>query len=525
VTRPSLQARDSKSGACQGVTLAVYAPFGTDDELSTFPDQSTSGLREHPLMKHLLEVARHGTGVVALVDLVNHDTALVEIPPGDPDGLRVESRWKQDMSSWRTLAGFLGRAHAFDREAALVLALEGHGAGYLPEVDRRQLSQAVLTDHGRLAWQVMHDWSTTQPGNTAPPLPGTAPLLPGTAPLLPGTAPLLPGTAPLLPANHMPLSTWALGQALRAAAKDGVPRPAVVHFDNCFNMSVEVLHTVAAHAGWATGYMNYNFFTAGEGYPEVFRRLKEKEGGASAEELAGWFADENRRGLAAKGNHPTVGGVVELARLRGIAERIDALSDALLAALNTPPAQRAAAIDRIKEAIAQAQQYDSVASMALDVPDEMTDIGSLAASLQKTFAAGGPVHAAAQSLQASLAGIKRYGDTDRPWTDTGVEWNFSEPALAMNIFLPDPMRRGVWDWRAPYYLVVNPDPDRRRIQPHLIDFVTETNWVEFLNEYHKDVPFLGLLPAEIPSFPTFNRSFEAPPPDDKCPPKKRRPRC
>ncbi len=53
-----------------------------------------------------------------------------------------------------------------------------------------------------------------------------------------------------------------------------MPRLAAIHFDNCFNMSVEVLHTVAPHADYATGYMNYNFFTAGAAYPKVFERLR-----------------------------------------------------------------------------------------------------------------------------------------------------------------------------------------------------------------------------------------------------------
>jgi hypothetical protein len=80
----------------------------------------------------------------------------------------------------------------------------------------------------------------------------------------------------------------------------------------------------------------------------------------------------------------------------------------------------------------------------------------------------------------------------------------------MNIFLPDPLRKGLWDWRSPYYLDVNPDPTRPRVQPHIIDFVKITDWVDFIIEYHKDVPFVGLLPAEIPEFPVFNARFEPP---------------
>jgi len=298
VSRPSL---NSHAGA--GVTLAVYAPFGTDDVLSTFPDGESAGLAEHPLLRHLLQVAERGVGVVALIDLVDADSCLVEIPAGHPERALTHSRWKQDMASPRTLAGLLGHAHRFDPGAALVLALEGHGAGYLPDIDRRQLTQAHLTQNGKLAWRITQDRSTTE-ASGAPPLPGTAPLLPG-------TAPLLPGTAPLLPVNHMPLSTHGIGRALKMALDSGVPRLAAIHFDNCFNMSVEVLHTVAPHAEFATGYMNYNFFTAGAAYPAVFEHLR-RAGSASTEQLAQWFADENHAALAAKGNHPTAGGVVRL---------------------------------------------------------------------------------------------------------------------------------------------------------------------------------------------------------------------
>ena len=143
---------------------------------------------------------------------------------------------------------------------------------------------------------------------------------------------MLPGGSPLLPANHMPLSTWGLGAALKAAQEAGVPKLSVIHFDNCFNMAVEVLHTVAPSAEYATGYPNYNFFTAGEGYPGVFAKLAQ-QGTASAQELAHWFADANRQILEAKGNHPTLGCVVRLARLHTIAECVDDLADALLAAL------------------------------------------------------------------------------------------------------------------------------------------------------------------------------------------------
>ena len=92
-----------------------------------------------------------------------------------------------------------------------------------------------------------------------------------------------------LPHVQLPMSTWALGSALqRATRARGGRKLAAIHFDNCFNMSLEVLHTVADYANYATSYCNYNFFTAGEAYPAVFARLA-KQGPATPEELGRWF--------------------------------------------------------------------------------------------------------------------------------------------------------------------------------------------------------------------------------------------
>ena len=90
-----------------GVTLVVYAPFGTDAALSHYPDGQSRSLAQHPLLRALLQVAEQGLHVVALVDRVGEDTELVEIDGGQPASLRVSSRWKQDMGSPQTLAGLL----------------------------------------------------------------------------------------------------------------------------------------------------------------------------------------------------------------------------------------------------------------------------------------------------------------------------------------------------------------------------------------------------------------------------------
>jgi len=89
-----------------------------------------------------------------------------------------------------------------------------------------------------------------------------------------------------------------------------------------------------------------------------------------------------------------------------------------------------------------------------------------------------------------------------------VRWDFRSRDLAMNILLPDPDRRGLYDWRSIYYLNKQAETDTPLVQPHVIDFLKQTRWVDFLIEYHRDVPLKGLLPARIPDFPVFNAEYK-----------------
>ncbi len=487
------------------ILFAVYAPFGTDETLSTYPDGSSQTLAQHPLYQGLLKVAALGIHVAALIDRVGDDTWLVEIEAGQPAEAKITSRWKQDMAAPANLAGFLRHVHQRHPNSAIVLSMEGHGAGYLPEIDRRQLSLSNLTNNGQFEWRL-------GAAAGAPVLPTGSPLLPTGSPLLPTGSPLLPTGSPLLPSNHMPLSTWGLGAGLKAALDAGVPKLAVIHFANCFNMSVEVLHTVAACADYAAGYPNYDFFTAGAAYPDAFAKLAQ-QGSGTAQDLALAFAQGNRKILEAKGNHPTIGCAVRLERLHEIAERVDDLSDALLAAMRgaRDATARQVVVQRIRSAIVIAQQYDTEAGFQLETPDELTDLCSFANALLGFDFRPQPVHAAALALKSALQGIKVYGSNDQPWVaaGSGITWNFSSPHLAMNIFLPDPLLRGLWDWRSPFYLDVNPDPAKPPVQPHIIEFVKVTDWVDFIIEYHKESQeWVRLLPAKIPEFPVFNASFD-----------------
>lgn len=490
----------------EGVTLVVYAPFGTDAALSHYPDGQSRSLAQHPLLRSLLQVAEQGVHVVALVDRVGEDTELVEIDGGRPASLKVSTRWKQDMGAPQTLTGLLTHAAARHPESALVLCLEGHGAGFLPDIDRTRLSARQVTREGQLEWHITADGG-------APALPQGSPILPQGSPILPQGSPILPQGSPILPVNHLPLSTHGLGAALRGAREAGVPPLALIHFNNCFNMSVEVLHTVAPHALWAVGYPNYNFFTAGQSYPGVAAALAAASP-MDVADLARAMALGNAEVLRAKGNHPTLGCAVQLSRLQGIVEALDDLADALLAVLRgTEGAARAAMVGRIRHAIEVAQQFDTGngGSFDLEAPDELTDLLSLAEALRHEDWGAWKVRDKAEALAARLKGIKVYGDDDEPWVDLSVRWDFSSPHLAMNIFLPDPLRVGLWDWRSPFYLDVNPDPSQPRFQPGIIDFVQVTDWVDFIIEYHKGSEFKRLRSAAIPAFPVYRAEHRRPP--------------
>ena len=284
---------------------------------------------------------------------------------------------------------------------------------------------------------------------------------------------------------------------------DGAERPlAVIHFANCFNLSVEVLHTVAPHAEAASGYCSTNFFSGAGSYPQVFRRLA-LDGAVSPEVLAGWFVDENHQLLQARGRHPLVGGALSLSRMPAIAQAVERLSDALLSELRSTKHPKRAR-RRISNAMVKAQQYDTNGDLSLEGPDQLTDLGSLAHWLATDLEDWVAVHAAATELRTLLAGIKRVGDTDSPWMDeTGqVVWDFSDPHLAMNIFLPDPMRSGQWDWRTPFYVDINPGQGPARLQVGVVPFLHETNWVEFLREFHSETVFRSISVPGLFTVPT-----------------------
>jgi hypothetical protein len=481
---------DVKTAKTQGVTVVVYAPFGTDATLSTYPG-TTQSVATHPLVLALEQVAADGCNVVALLDRVDDDSWLLEIAAGA--ARKLTSRWKLDMQSPRTLAGLLRHAAKRFKSTALVLSLEGHGAGYVPELDVSQLDAEHVTDGGdagQVVWEIE--------GRKG------APVLPMGSPLLPMGSPLLPMGSPLLPSNHYPLSTWGLARALQSALPTLPRRLGVIHLNNCFNMSVELLHTIAPYADFATGYINYNFFTAGAAYPAVSEKLK-LAGTASTEDLARWLAEANRAMLATLPGHPTVGASIRLARMAGVAAAVDTLAQALVTALTTASgAERPTVVDKIRSAIRAAQQLDTGGTQQLEAPDELTDIASLASRL-RTYDGlnAAAVKAAASALLAALAKVKVYGENDFPWTSPTTRWDFSRSDLAMNILCPDPILIGLWDWRSPYYLRKTPTPE----QPQVIDFLASTAWVDFIVEYHRDVKFVGLRPAAIPEYPVFRKPY------------------
>lgn len=507
--------RAARAAPERGLVFAVYAPFGGDAQLSRYPRLDPAApippIRKQALVRQLLRVAAEGVNVCALIDLYDDFTWLVEIPAWEPAQATFTSAWKQDMADRHALESFLIRAHARFPCAALVLALEGHGGGFVPDIDFARITPASASNYRdaanqpqRVKWVSGESRTTFEPDGSPP---------------LPMASPMLPMASPMLPASNLPMSTWGLGEALRCAIAAGVPRPAVIHFNNCFNASVELLHTVAPHADYATGYANYDFFTAGEAYPPVFRQLR-LAGSASREQLARWFALANGKLLKAKGNHPIVGATVPLQRLRapaGVADRLATLSCRLTAGLSG--SREAATREAVRLAARDAQHYDTVPGYELKVPDQFIDIGSFARALAQRFAALDPdIATAATDLQNAVSGVWQWGDDDWPWMghDPALRYDFSDKLLGLNIFFPDPVLEGLWDWRSPYYLsgTVNPakPPAHRHVIPFLADVAGKAPaWVEFIIAYHRSTPLVGFHAPRPFVFPVFNRDYDPKP--------------
>jgi hypothetical protein len=227
--------------------------------------------------------------------------------------------------------------------------------------------------------------------------------------------------------------------------------------------------------------------------------------------MATWLVESNGRLLHAKSHHPTMGGLVRLNRMPGIAKRVDALAKALITALTSGDiAHQRAVAQKFRSAVRRAQQYDTHTPVRLEAPDELTDLCSLAQELTTFDENPVAVQAAARKLRSALDGIKAYGDSGTPWIAPEVHWDFSRRELAMNILCPDPNLTGLWDWRSPYYLQTDAEELKPAVQPHVIDFLKQTAWVQFIIEYHRHEPFKGLRPALIPAAARFNPDHNVP---------------
>jgi hypothetical protein len=490
------------------VLFAVYAPFGGDRELTTMVGRKLATIDQHPLLPRLKAVAKEGVNVAALIDLVDSDTWLVEIPAWHPERMYKVSAWKQAMNQPEALAGFLRRAHDRFRCRHLVLSLEGHGAGYLPEIDVERLGKQVTSTStgANVSWTVAGQGASVSQTSPPPPVLGQ------------GGYAELPVNSPVgIPAS-LPISTWALARALDLATKDRrcrVPRPRVIHFNNCFNMALEHLSAVAPFADVATGYANYNYFTAGISYPELFQRLR-TDGPVTPEVFGRWIAEANHKPLEAIAFHPGVGAAVRMSTLKNLVAAVERLARKLTTELDT---NRAASFPKVKQSIADALQFDSGGDFKLEVPDQATDLGTWMVQLKTRFAGHPHIPDAAEAVRRLIDGLQVYGDKGPSKLDTDVEWDFSDPLTAISITIPDPGVTGVGDWRAPYYMAGVVDPARPPALKAQIPFLahrgnpsSQAPWPEFLDQYHRGgdgnvVPILTLLPAPPFVFPTFDPKF------------------
>ncbi len=486
--------------------FVVYAPFGDDPMLTYQPDETATELSQHTLVRSLMTLADFGVHVIALIDRMHRQTYLLDIPGAASAQLTQTSQGKLDMTAPETLTWLLQTASARHPNAKIVLSLEGHGAGFLPFLDAAVVNEA-LNSASDIEWRISSDGTRpTKRGGGV--LPRTRGVLPRTRGVLPQAIGVLPG---------MPMATYALGLAFKTAIDSGVPKLSVVHFCNCFNLSIEILHTIMPYAEFAAGYPNYNYFTSGETYPTVFAPLK--NGGVMTErELATGFAKANGDSLRARTGHPSAGGAIELARMKEISERVDDFADALLHALrSTTGKKRVDVREWIRTSIADAQQYDSSGNFGLESSDQFTDIRGFAMWMinnacdhLSTCNKYPHIIETAQALAFSAVEVIVYADSGSPWMAPQAKFEFDDMRMAMNVLLPDPMLEGVWDWRSPYYLEVNPDPADPKVQVGIIDFLQVTDWVDFIIEYHKGVKFRRFLPRAKPVFPVFNPTFVPP---------------
>jgi len=490
LTLPDFDQRDADdpSLAHRAITLAVFAPL--DKEMSHYPTQRglLPDINASDVVLRLFEVSKKNVHVAALIDRTENCSWQIDIPPNGP--MKVTRLDKVDnMSDPKHLGNLVYRAMVADTSAQIVLCLEGHGAGYFPDIDANRLTEqamASLNQSGVVRWQLPNE-----------------PITPDGRPILPMTHPVS-NVTPAIVASKQMMSTWGIGDALEyARARPDVEKRkiAVIHFNNCFNMAVEVLHTVAPHAHYAVGYMNYNFFSACESYPAVFEALRAMSN-PRVSDLAALFAEHNRLTLKPRSaddnnENPTTGAVIALRRMPSIAEAINAFAQQLIDALPKN-------VQLIQKCIEASQQYDTGGDgsssprreWALEVPDQLTDIRHFAKLVSERAKSIPNLVAAAHILYKALEGIKQYGEKGKPWVGGGAYWSFKDTPLAMNIFCPDPSRTGLWDWRAPYYLLGN-EPTLLNVIP----FLASNAWVQFIIEYHRNVPFIKYLPIEIARYP------------------------
>ena len=73
----------------ESLTLAVYAPFGTDNVLATYPGGASQNIAEHPLLKNLISAYTQRwllvLGLVYIVTIVGAPDGLWNLAPRPQD--------------------------------------------------------------------------------------------------------------------------------------------------------------------------------------------------------------------------------------------------------------------------------------------------------------------------------------------------------------------------------------------------------------------------------------------------------
>jgi hypothetical protein len=428
--------------------VLVAAYFPADNDLATE-------------IGYVIERFRRGTAlnpnlqVQLLVDgRQDGDTRILSIAAGQvTETDAVRQKWgstELDTADPAVLAWFLQYARNSTRAVRTVAALLGHGLPPTPEVE----------------WPALPPLSPAQqqPAGGIPPLPKEHEFTPSDI------------------TNRGYMSAIDVAQALLAATNKGANPFDLVFFDQCFQGNLDILYEVHRSAKVFVASPNYAWLAAA--YDRYFTQLTPT---ATPEAMAQAIIEHYQAALDP--NHPNSIFWVRGADVPLIAERVSALGDALLAAL------QAGEVGKIATAVQGSKYADTTQcgrqNLQLAPPDELIGLGTFAQGLSLTFGLTDSygVGAAIEALRPIVEPINKRVRVGTPYLAPDELWDYYD---TISILAPLPRNsRAEVVWRASLYRSDAPftatwsvDP----LQPVTVTaglaFAAEGRWDDFLAEWY-----------------------------------------